>query len=339
MSLRERWREWFFRRQTATSGWVLLQQRQIYILPSRVGVLYAAVLVVMYIGAVNYNLGLGHALVFLLVGLGLTGMLHTFRNLAGLGLRAGKCRPVFAGEQARFEILLDNRRAESRPAIRLQQFQHTPLLRLQKKAANATLPLEEHLTTDLPGNHLTSVVLPVVARRRGQLTLGRLSLSTTYPLGLFRAWSYPWPSARCLVYPAPLYRPLPPLRASDRASGNERHSSDSPDDFAGFRRHHPGDSPRHVAWKVYARSTSDVPLLVKEFSGNGAAECCLDWDLTSPNEDVETRLSTLCGWVLQARQANIDFSLRLPGLELPVGQGEPQAERALEALALFGERP
>jgi hypothetical protein len=35
----------------------------------------------MLIGAINYNLSLGHALVFLLAGLGLVAMVHTFRNL------------------------------------------------------------------------------------------------------------------------------------------------------------------------------------------------------------------------------------------------------------------
>lgn len=333
MYLRERWREWFLRRQEPAAGLISLDQRRIYILPTRTGALYAAVLGVMYIGAVNYNLGLGHALVFLLVGLGLTGMLHTFRNLAGLGLRAGRCRPVFVGEIARFEILFDNQQPDVRPAIMLQTLQ-----RLQKKVPHATYRPAESIQTDLPAGSLTRVTLPIFAEHRGLMTLDRLVISTCYPLGLFRAWSYPWPNARCLVYPKPLIRPLPPMSASEQASGSERHQSDTPDDFAGFRRHHPGDSPRHVAWKIYARSTTDASLLVKEFSGSGTAEYCLDWDLTSPREDIETRLSTLCGWVLQAQQSNIDFSLRLPGLELAAGQGDQQVEQALEALAMFGAR-
>ena len=43
-------------------------------------------LLVMLIGAINYNLALGHALVFLLASLGLTGMVHSFRNLHRLRL-------------------------------------------------------------------------------------------------------------------------------------------------------------------------------------------------------------------------------------------------------------
>ena len=69
---------------------VVLTQRRIFILPTGAGLLYAAVLCAMLIGAINYNLSLGHALVFLLAGLGLVAMVHTFRNLLGLRIALGE---------------------------------------------------------------------------------------------------------------------------------------------------------------------------------------------------------------------------------------------------------
>ena len=68
---------WLFRLGPDEDLPIVLTQRRIFILPTRGGVLYASVLAVMLIGAINYNLSLGHALVFLLAGLGLVAMVET----------------------------------------------------------------------------------------------------------------------------------------------------------------------------------------------------------------------------------------------------------------------
>lgn len=325
MSLREGVRRWFFARQKAESGPIELNQPRIYVLPTKAGALFALAVLVMYVGAVNYNLGLGHALVFLLVGLSLTGMLHAFRNLLGLRMRAGRVTPVFAGETARFEVLVENLRDEPRPGICLQKFE-----------TNATLHIVSPQPADLAPRSTTAITVPEPATQRGTLTLGRLIVSTRYPLGLFRAWSYPWPIAECLVYPAPIFLPLPVPRGSDRTIGNQAVQTDSQDDFAGFRRHQAGDSPRHVAWKIYARDAAESPLLVKEFAGSGMVQYWLDWNLTSHARDTETRLSTLCGWVLQAQRDKLAFGMNLPGFILLPGHGEQHVAQAMEALARFG---
>lgn len=327
MSFRERLRRWFIQRQKAESGPIELNRRRIYIVPTKNGALFALVLFVMYVGAVNYNLGLGHALVFLLVGLGFVSMLHTFRNLVGLRLRAGRSSPVFAGEIAHFEVMVDNPRTEARPAIDLRRLD-------ANDTTDAILP-----ATDLAAGSETAVSLPVPATRRGRLLLGRLVVSTRFPLGLFRAWSYPWPTAFCLVYPAPIFRPLPPPRGSEEVNGNLTLQAESQDDFAGFRRHQPGDSPRHVAWKIYARDAAESPLLVKEFAGAGIVEYWFDWHLTPLADDTETRLSTICGWILQAQRDNLAFGISVPGFTLAPGQGEQHVAQALEALASFGTEP
>ena len=68
----------------------------------------SVVLGLMLIGSINYNLSLGHALVFLLAGIGMVAMVHTFRNLVRLRLTPGRANPVFAGETAYFQIVLEN---------------------------------------------------------------------------------------------------------------------------------------------------------------------------------------------------------------------------------------
>lgn len=88
---------WLFRLYGPEAAPIVLRQRRIYVLPTGAGLAYAVALGFMLIGAINYNLSLGYALVFLLAGLGLVTLLHTFRNLVQLEISPGRTEPVFAG--------------------------------------------------------------------------------------------------------------------------------------------------------------------------------------------------------------------------------------------------
>lgn len=303
-----------FRWRSDGSAPLRLGQRRIFIIPSRGGLLFALALVVMLIGAINYNLALGHALVFLLAGLGIVGMIHTFRNLHGLVITAGRSAPVFAGEMAHFQITLDN----DRP---------TPRLGLELEAEIGNL-----VSATVDRKKSSKLNIPVTTQSRGWLDLPRVRLSTRYPLGLFYAWAYLQPAMRCLVYPLPIVAPLP--AASPTPVGGERSGDGGQEDFAGFRERQPADSPRHVAWKASARNASEGPLLIKQFAGGAQVELMLDWQLTDPGLASETRIGILTGWVLAADAAGAHYGLRLPGNDIPTSSGERHRQRCLEALAL-----
>jgi uncharacterized protein (DUF58 family) len=171
----------------------------------------------------------------------------------------------------------------------------------------------------------------VPALRRGWLPLGRVMLETRFPLGLFRAWSYVEPDARCLVYPRPERAPLPP-HSGESASGALRSQTLGNDDFSGLRGYQRSDSPRHVAWKQVAR-TGD--MLTKQFTGEAAAELWLDWRLLPADLALEQRLSRLAGWVLAAEREGHQYGLRLPGVEIAPARGDAQRTACLQALALY----
>ena len=107
-ALKNRLYDWIFQPRGTESGAIVLVQRRVFILPTRPGLGYGVTLVLMLIGSINYSLSLGYVLTFLLVGLGINAMLHTFRNLAHLRVSPGRVPPVFAGEQARFTLRLEN---------------------------------------------------------------------------------------------------------------------------------------------------------------------------------------------------------------------------------------
>lgn len=74
MSIVQSLRQWLFRFGRDEQSPIVLTQRRIFIVPSGAGLLFVVVLCVMLLGAINYDLSLGHALVFLLAGLGIVAM-------------------------------------------------------------------------------------------------------------------------------------------------------------------------------------------------------------------------------------------------------------------------
>jgi uncharacterized protein (DUF58 family) len=304
---------WLFQLGGATTTSVVLVQRRIFIVPSRHGLLFVGALGLMLSGAINYNLNLGFILTFLLAALGVNAILHTFRNLARLKISAGRVPPVFAGDTARFALVIDN------PTT------------LERYSIGIAREGRELLYTDAPALQSTTVGVPVPAPRRGVLRPGRLKVFTQFPLGLCYAWAYAELDMQCVVYPRPEGGrvPLPPA-STDDATGVTHGAGQ--EDFAGLRPYHPGDSPRHVAWKAAARGGA---LLTKQFSGRAARELWLDWQSTAETMGVEARLARLARWVVDAHAAGLSFGLRVPGTTLPPAPGDAQRERCLEALALY----
>ncbi len=307
---------WALRVPTPETAPIILTQRRVYVLPTRSGMAYAAALIVILLGAMNYNLSLGYALVFLLGGLGVVTILHTFRNLAHTVIRPGRAEPVFAGEPAHFEIALENQRQELRSSIRL------------------FIDDDEPVEIDVPPAAAATAILPRPSLRRGWLPLPRITIETTWPLGLIRAWSYAAPDLRCMIYPNPAAEAPPLPYGGDSAQGTTRDGSGR-DDFAGLRDHQLADPPRHIAWKAVARQ-SDGPLLTKLFSGATAQRVWLDWDELAPEIDLETRLAILARWMLDAEAAGLAWGLRLPGQRLDPASGPSQLAAGLRALALHG---
>lgn len=304
---------WLFQLRGPQTGVIVLVQRRVFILPTRHGFVFAAVLVLMLTGSINYSLSLGFVLTFLLVAMGINAMLYTFRNLANLRISAARTRSVFAGEKAQFAVCIDNPGHTDRYSVGL------------------THDNTESTFVDVPAQRVAFATVGIPATRRGLLRPGRLTLFTRYPLGIYYAWAYLELDMQCIVYPrpAPPGLPLPPAE-SNAGVGAPR--GQGQEDFAGLRQYHPGDSPRHIAWKAAAR---DQGLLTKQFSGRADTELWLEWRQLPPQMDVEERLSRMTRWVLDAHARGMSFGLRLPGRTVALGSGDAQRERCLEALALF----
>jgi uncharacterized protein (DUF58 family) len=292
---------------------ITLDRHCIYILPTREGLVFAAMLPAMLIGATNYNNSMGFLLTFLLAGVGLMSMLHTYRNMSQLTFRAGHCDPVFAGNDACYTLYIDNPSAVQRYALMLQLDGGTPT----------------HV--DVPPQDSSRLFVARPTTQRGYLPMGCCTVSTRFPMGLFRAWAYIDLGMQCVVYPAPAPpQALPPLHIDDHTSGEAR--GHGVEDFVGLRQYIASDSPRHIAWK---RAAYGGELLTKQFAGEENRQRWLCWE-DVPHAEIETRLAVLCRWVLNAQAEGIPYGLRLPGCDVGPSVTAAHRHACLKALALYG---
>ena len=316
-AFKQRFRTWLFRPKIE-SGTVTLTQRRIFILPTRQGLALACVLVVMMLGNINYNLSLGYVLTFLLAMMAVISMLHAFRNLAHLEIRAGHAEAVFRGETAHFPLHFHNR-------SKLPRYQ----LGLVKTGLSFWAHSYTPLRFDVSAEQDIEIVFPLLATQRGWLQAGRLTLFTEFPLGLFYAWSYLHFDTRCLVYPKPLRDA--PLPVGNSPDGTGKRSVAGDDDFAGLRKYVAGDALPRIAWKAYARERG---LQVKQFSTPLGEEVWLDF-FAAPDRNEEDKLARMTRWVLDAEAQGLRYGLCLPDGELPAANGVAHRNECLRRIALF----
>ena len=311
--LRARTAQWMRRRQGPDQLPVRLARRRLYIVPTRAGLAFAVLLLLMLLAGLNYGNSLALLLTFVLVGFALVVMQQCHRNLLGTELLAVSAPPVFAGTCGKVQLTLGSGGGGAR---------------LQLTAA---LPHAPEKPLDVPPHGAQRLELPLPAPTRGLVRLERLRLATAHPFGLFRAWTWVHTPIEMLVYPQPRGSLPMPAQPGVR-HGAQAASAAGTDEWAGLRPFRDGDSPRHVDWKAYAR---EAPLLVKEYT-QGAAEL-RDFDFARlPLADSEARLSQLARWVVDAEAHGERYGLTLPGVHLAAGHGPEHRHRCLAALALFG---
>ncbi len=320
LSATARWRAWWDARHPRRDTQALTQ-RNVYILPTRAGWVFALTLVVLLVASINYQLSLGYVLTFLLAGSAVVAMHVTHSTLRGLDLHLRPPQAVFAGEAATIECVLASTATRARHGIGLRLLEpgHAP-----------------HWSwTDVAAGGQATVRLGFIAPRRGRLALPTVRLETRFPLGLFRAWSDWRPASLLLAYPRPERpaAPLPAARAIGSGSASARRSEGG--ELEGIRAYRRGDPLKLVVWKKAARALDTGGELVSRDTHSAVRhELWLDWTMTGALAP-EDRLSRLSAWVLAAERNGADWGLRLPGRELAPAQGDVHKRNGLEVLALW----
>jgi uncharacterized protein (DUF58 family) len=289
---------------------VRITRRRIYVLPTGFGLFVGALLATMLVGGLNYNNNPALLLVFLVAGVANNSLVHAHLILSGICLKSLHADPVFAGQALRLKLRFEGSGARRRPGLQLLAGKSMALFELA--------PEDE-----------AEVVLELPTTRRGWLEIGRVRLSTLWPLGLARAWSWLRPDPRLLVYPTPeLNAPPLPLALGDGDSPRTRQHGEQPHHLRDYR---VGDMPRQIAWKASARADK---LLVREYESAVARDLLIDWNAAA-GLDYEQRISRLARWVIEAERSGSRYAMRLPAERLPSGRGPEHRHACLRALALM----
>jgi len=303
------------KRQQAAHQKITINRRQLYILPTRQGMTYFIVLILILLGAINYENSLGFMLAFLLGALGFLGMVYTHQNINRLTIKIARAEPVFAGQTILFPIQICAENANSYPNLKL--------------LSNSGHTCSAHIID----SNETSCKLPLDAPCRGYISVGKIKFFSEFPLGLFHAWSWLKLDSKCLVYPSPDTHHYPLHFDQHSGQGTGSTNQQGVDDFAGIRQYQDGDLPNHMAWKAIAKTNK---LQTKLFTNDSARKIWIDWKHTDETLDLEFRLSILCRMVLDASDKNIVYGLNIPGVIISPSAGLQHKQNCLKALALFG---
>jgi uncharacterized protein (DUF58 family) len=301
-----------------------LIKKRIYIFPTRHGILFMLMLTVMLLGSINYTNSMAYILTFLLSSLFLISMIHTYLNLRGIIIHSCYMDEVYAGEIANIRLYIDNRFGNQRIAVSFEN--------KKDKDSDKNSPLIVRGTFDIKADELHLYTLNAKTFQRGIFELSPIKISTTFPLGLFQAWSNIIIEDKFTVYPAPDGNlPIPVFSHDDK--DDQAGTRAGIDDYAGYKAYHPGDSFREIDWKAYAREQG---LLIKKFTGSGSEKIILRWDDFPSSRDIEKCLSQFCKWIVDAEAHDTPYGLELPEKIIMPSLGKKHMQACLQALARYG---
>lgn len=307
----QHWRRWLSRR-IPSSAEQILSQRNIFIFPTGFGFFYLVITCLLFIIGLNYQNNSVYAFCFFLLAVFVAAMLPTFNNLRGLVV---KCKPTsvaIAASQVEVPLSLSS---GGRERFQLE------------------LLASEPVVVSLDKNTERSISLPMRWSRPGVQRWQNIKLSSAFPLGVYRAWTWLRLDHTVYVAPQPVrYTDL--IQLLDTGKGRAAISRRVDADDLALREYREGDGAREVYWRRAATWT-DQPLLSKvrgEYDEAFVEEGCLDYT-RSRAPSHEAKLADLCFWVLECERRGMAYGLLLPAHNLSLGVGMQHQHRCLQALA------
>ena len=234
--LQEAVARWTFQRQGPDIGGFTLHRRRLYILPTRFGLAYTAMLLLLLSGGLNYGNNLALAFTFLLAAAGWVAMLQAHANLLGLQCRLDSVCASATGH-VDFHLALSAPPGRARVDLELDGPPRPGLAQPPVISVASGQTAQVHWQSPIPAAH---------GRHGG---VRRVRLSTRHPLGLFTAWTWIHPP---LPRPAPATAPRPQSPpGSEQDEGLA--TADGEGDVIGLRAWRQGEPWRRIAWRASAR--------------------------------------------------------------------------------------
>lgn len=311
---RSRWNFWITKRIPPADA-ITLYQRQLFIFPTSSGLSLLGLLLILLLIAINYENNLVYGLVFLLATILVITVYLTFANLYRITIKGKRNTSVFAGHEGaiKFEVTARNH---------------------QRYEIGVIASDGQNLLPLVDPKEPSSVMIAVTPEHRGLFSLGRLRVTTDYPFGLVKCWTWIDVSQALWVYPRPVNPPFFPHSALATQSGIPLSLSQFGEDLHSFKPYRPGDAVKNIHWSSIARGAEPQVKVMADASSSRALTISFN---DYPGVDLETRLSWLCARVLAASDDHLSYSLVLPSATLGPSSGERHRDEALMMLAQFDQ--
>lgn len=283
---------------------VTLTQKIIYILPSRFGLWYILLLILLYLLGTNYQNNLILLMSYMLFSVLLLSLTLAWRNLYNMTVSCAPVLSAYAEEDLMVPVSLQ-----------------------------AALPRQQihcYFNNNQPASFADNspqVMVPLATGPRGYHSLPRLTIHSYYPFGLFNCKSMLNLDYHYWVFPKPLTTET--VNSLGDNSGNKNQVAD---DFDTIRSYQAGDSLKLMLWKRLARDPSNP--VVKHAPSSPQPEP--DW-ITIPaisGTALEVALSKACYLMLQLEQRSKPYGLRINSKSINPACGQQHLERCLRELAL-----
>lgn len=279
---------------------------------TRQGKFFFALLMIIFIGSMNFqnNLGMLTA-VFVGYSFLISGFM-AYKNLIGIHVSAGYVEPVFCAELITIPV-------------KLEFSQQTPNTRLRIIISQD----EQHVDEDVQAaDGLYPIKL--ATQKRGRYTLKMITIASTHLLGAFEARLNVNVNLQYLVYPTPVLSIYSGYHASIEIDSQHALATEQTD-YYGQRPYMPGDSIKHVNWKSFAGRKG---LNTHLFSDASDQTSIIDWNAYVTPEP-ELRLSQMTQAIIDLAQTGKDYGLCLPGLSIKPGHGVLHRQQCLTAVTEF----
>jgi len=295
---------------------VTLNNKNIYILPTKQGLFFALINLLMLITAINFSNSLIFALTFFLASMSMVSMLYTHKSLLGLTFQTGIAKPIFCNKTASIPLFISSINDNYLPCKLDIKYDSN-----HKNKQSIDLIQQDK-----------NLYLSIKATQRGYIKIPSIRVSTIFPLGLFYAWSNIKLKTHSLAYPSPLSSPFKLEKSSDNSESNTTDRKGT-SDFSGLNKYCAGESLNHIHWKAYAKQQG---LYTKNYSdGMTTKKYWLDLEQFDSQINIETRLHYLTEMILNAEKNSDSYGLKIKNKLIPINNGSAHQHKCLALLALY----
>lgn len=317
---------------------VTLTQKRIYIFLSKEGFLYGMLLLITFIAGVNYANNLILGMCFYLASILVICIHFTYAQLSGLHIKMLDIADAECGDLVRVRLQISATGSKPHRQI-LLEFQNevvsSPMSKTETNTEteketqfDATNIKRKELLASVLEQTIVSFYLP--ATRRGQFVLPRLTISSVYPLGVLKTWTYILFHNHAWVWPNKLSFPS---YGSDTAKAHSESNitgqKKGSDEFDKLDTYQLGESLARVSWKHLA---SGKGMITKHFADPMGKDVILDYH-NMPASHHENKLRQLSYAVQALSKTNTPFALKTPFGALTLNTGDIHLAQCLLILA------